>query len=50
MDRYTVIIIVTTVGFAALAAALLVPVYRFLKREEQANERQDKRLRTRDNP
>lgn len=34
MDYYTVVIIVTFVAFSALAAALLIPVYRFLKREE----------------
>ncbi len=34
MDYYTVVIIVTFIAFSALAAALLIPVYRFLKREE----------------
>jgi hypothetical protein len=37
MDQYTFVIIATTVGFFALAALLLVPVYRFLKREEEAS-------------
>lgn len=32
---YVLVIIVTTVGFAALAAMLLVPVYRFMKHEER---------------
>ena len=36
--NYTWIIIGTTVGFFALAAALLVPIYRFLKREEKESE------------
>lgn len=34
MDYYTVVIIITFFAFSALAAALLIPVYRFLKREE----------------
>lgn len=37
MSDYTVIIIVTLVGFLGLAALLLVPVYRFLKREEKVS-------------
>ena len=41
MGEYTIIIIVSTVGFFALAAALLVPVYRFLKREERLAEELD---------
>ena len=36
---YTWVIVVTLIGFFALAAMLLVPVYRFLKREEKASER-----------
>lgn len=35
---YTWLIIGTTIGFFALAAVLLVPIYRFLKREEKAAE------------
>ncbi|MEX0748174.1 MAG: hypothetical protein WD275_09265 [Rhodothermales bacterium] len=35
MTEYTLVIILTLVGFIALAAILLVPVYRFLKREER---------------
>lgn len=35
MDRYYVVIALTFVGFVALAAILLVPVYLFLKREEE---------------
>jgi hypothetical protein len=34
MDKYTVVIILTAIGFFALAAALLVPIWRFLSREE----------------
>jgi hypothetical protein len=37
MDEYTVIILVALFGFLALAALLLIPVYRFLKREEKAS-------------
>lgn len=36
MTDYTTIIIVTLVAFLALAAVLLVPVYRFLQREKKA--------------
>lgn len=35
---FTLIIILTLVGFGALAYLLLMPVYRFLKREERASE------------
>lgn len=35
MSDYTLVIILTLVGFIGLAALLLVPVYRFLKREEK---------------
>ena len=35
---YTWVIIGTTVGFFALAAVLLVPIYKFLKREEKVAE------------
>lgn len=35
MTSYTSIILLTLFGFLALAAILLVPVYRFLRREEQ---------------
>lgn len=31
---YNLVIVLTFIGFMALAAALLIPVYRFLKREE----------------
>lgn len=34
MDRYYVVIALTFFGFLALAAILLVPVYLFLKKEE----------------
>ncbi len=36
---YALLIILTLVGFFLLAAVLLVPVYRFLEREEQASKR-----------
>ena len=39
MDDYTLIIVLTLVGFLALAAILLVPVYRFLRREENASKK-----------
>lgn len=39
VDDYTVIILLTLVGFLALAAILLVPVYRFLRREEKASDK-----------
>lgn len=45
MSEYTLVIIVTVIGFFALAAALLVPVYRFLMREEQVNNETDGFLR-----
>lgn len=35
---YLPVIAATLVGFAALAAALLVPIYRFLDREEEVAE------------
>lgn len=36
--NYLLIILLTFVGFVALAAILLVPVYLFLKREERASD------------
>lgn len=39
MGPYFPIIVLTTVLFLLLAAVLLVPVYRFLKREEEASKR-----------
>ncbi len=38
MDIYTVVILLTLVGFLALAALLLFPVYFFLKKEERIAE------------
>ncbi|MCZ6704711.1 MAG: hypothetical protein O6942_02295 [Bacteroidetes bacterium] len=38
MDSYYFVIGVTVIGFFALAAALLVPVYFFLKKEERVAE------------
>ncbi len=35
--NYWLIILATLVGFFTLAAILLVPVYRFLKKEEKAS-------------
>ncbi|MFT5514170.1 MAG: hypothetical protein ACI80V_000276 [Rhodothermales bacterium] len=32
---YTLLIIGTTIGFGMLAAILLVPVYRFMKKEDE---------------
>jgi hypothetical protein len=37
--QYLPIIIVTLVGFGLLAAALLVPIWRFLQREEEVAEK-----------
>lgn len=37
MTDYTLIILLTLFGFLGLAALLLVPVYRFLRREEQSS-------------
>lgn len=39
MTDFTVVILLTLFGFLFLAALLLVPVYRFLRREEQASRR-----------
>ena len=38
MDKYTLIIIVTIILFSILATVVLVPVYRFLKKEETLSE------------
>ena len=45
MDKYTVTIILTTVGFFALAAALLVPIWRFLNSEESRAEEWNREIR-----
>jgi hypothetical protein len=50
MDYYTVIIVLTLLGFLLLAALLLVPVYLFLKREEQASQRWTKDVLARRSP
>jgi len=39
MGEYGTVILLTFFGFLALAAILLVPVYRFLKREEKLSRR-----------
>lgn len=39
VDNYTIVIIAATVGFFLLAAILLVPVYRFLLKEEKHAEK-----------
>lgn len=39
MDTYTLIILLTVIGFFALAALLLTPVYFFLNREEERSEK-----------
>ncbi len=38
MNEYSGVILLAFIGFAALAALLLVPVYRFMKREEKVAE------------
>ena len=38
MDTYTLIILLTLIGFLALAALLLTPIYFFLNREEARGE------------
>jgi hypothetical protein len=38
MDKYSIVIIGSFLGFIALAALLLVPVYLFLKKEEAVGE------------
>lgn len=38
MGEYDGVVLLALVGFLALAALLLTPVYRFLKREEKAAE------------
>lgn len=37
MNSFFPIILATLIGFFILAAVLLVPIYRFLKREEEAS-------------
>ncbi|MDQ7040456.1 MAG: hypothetical protein Q9M35_05905 [Rhodothermus sp.] len=39
MDYYTLVILGALIGFLVLAALLLVPVYRFLQREDEAARR-----------
>ncbi|CAM3333225.1 hypothetical protein [Rhodothermus bifroesti] len=39
MDYYTLVILVSLIGFLLLAALLLIPVYRFLQREDEAARR-----------
>jgi type II secretory pathway pseudopilin PulG len=39
MDYYTLVILASLIGFLLLAALLLVPVYRFLQREDEAAQR-----------
>lgn len=39
MGEYSVLILVTLVGFIGLAYILLAPVYRFLDREQEASKR-----------
>ncbi len=38
MGDYALPIVITFVGFISLAAILLVPIYRFLQREERRSE------------
>jgi hypothetical protein len=49
MPRETLRVKITAIGFFTLAAILLVPVYRFLSREESAS-RQWTRERAREQP
>ena len=42
MGDFWLVIVLTFVGFTALAALLLIPVWRFLSREEKAAEILDK--------
>ena len=46
-DNYTVIILLTLVGFFALAFLLLAPVYLFLKREQKLGEQWTREIRKR---
>ena len=39
MDYYTIVSLLTVLAFFLLAALLLVPVYLFLKREENVSEK-----------
>lgn len=41
MEDYWVVIILTVVGFFALAALLLIPVWKFLNKEEVTAEKWD---------
>jgi hypothetical protein len=45
MDKYTVVIILTAVGFFGLAALLLVPIWRFLNSEQKRGEEWTNHLR-----
>ncbi|NNE45826.1 MAG: hypothetical protein HKN37_04115 [Rhodothermales bacterium] len=45
MDKYTVVIILTAVGFFGLAALLLVPIWRFLNSEQKRGDEWTKHLR-----
>lgn len=45
MDSYTLIILLALFGFLALAVILLLPVYRFLKKEEQRGEQWTRHIR-----
>lgn len=50
MDEITLVIIITFVGFVTLAAILLVPVYRFLRREEKVSRKFTREAIARRNP
>lgn len=45
LDNYTLVIIVSAAAFFALAAALLIPVYRFMRKEDQAGKEFDESYR-----
>lgn len=49
-QTYALTIFLTIVGFAALAAFLLIPVHRFLIREQQKGEAWNAELRRRQAP
>lgn len=45
-DNYTLVILISAAGFFALAAALLIPVYRFMRKEDQAGKEFDESYRS----
>lgn len=49
-QTYAITIFLTIIGFAALAALLLIPVYRFMLREQKKGEDWNEELRRRAAP